>query len=487
MPLITKRPSSRTTLSAALWSVPSGYPKNKNPDACAKARSASVLARGASMFAVLLAILPGDNLAQDGIRVPDNPEHAWMAPLASQSLLVAIQKVGDRIIAVGERGHVLYGYREDKAPERTARANTHPASVLARSASLKVGDRIIAVGERGHVLYGYREDKAPERTARANTHPASVLARSASLKVGDRIIAVGERGHVLYGYREDKAPERTARANTHPASVLARSASLYRQGVAWRQAEVPTQRLLTGLSFTDERHGFATGHDGIILATADGGRTWRKVHEAAREGRPLLDIGFLNRRIGIAVGAYGYLLRTQDGGETWHPGLVRQDHDYHLDAIAITKGGRIYLAAEAGYVYRSDDQGRTWRTLHPPYDGSFFGIHAMDDQRLVVFGLRGRLFASRDGGEIWQSLPVGGAPSVTSATLTSATRLDDGRILLTGHAGTLLLVNPDSWQIRHTRLPERRALSGAVEIVPNRVLVVGEGGIQSVDLGKVFP
>ncbi|MCW8964054.1 MAG: YCF48-related protein, partial [Gammaproteobacteria bacterium] len=39
--------------------------------------------------------------------MPSNPAHAWQAPLASQSLLIALDVVDQRILAVGERGHIL--------------------------------------------------------------------------------------------------------------------------------------------------------------------------------------------------------------------------------------------------------------------------------------------------------------------------------------------------------------------------------------------
>jgi len=316
------------------------------------------------LAAIIIIVISGHGLARDGIRIPEQPSHAWFAPLAAESLLLAIEKSGNRMITVGERGHILY-----------------------------------------------------------------------------------------------------------------------RQGeTEWRQAKVPTQRLLTGLSFTDERHGFAVGHDALILATSDGGETWQKVHEAIAEERPLLDIRFWNSQSGIAVGAYGYLLKTEDGGVNWYPGSVNEDHDFHLNAIAVTKGERIYIAAEAGYVYRSDDGGNHWQTLHPPYDGSFFGIYPVDEDKVMVFGLRGHLFVSEDAGEHWRALSTG-----VQSTLTSAIRLGNGQFLLTGHAGSLLLVDSLLRQVQHAQLPERKALSDAMEVTPNRVLLVGEEGIRRVDLCAVFP
>nr|VFK30237.1 MAG: Uncharacterized protein BECKMB1821G_GA0114241_106116 [Candidatus Kentron sp. MB]VFK34179.1 MAG: Uncharacterized protein BECKMB1821I_GA0114274_106316 [Candidatus Kentron sp. MB]VFK76721.1 MAG: Uncharacterized protein BECKMB1821H_GA0114242_10714 [Candidatus Kentron sp. MB] len=311
---------------------------------------------------LFLAVIWTHNWAEDGVPVPENSSWSWFAPLAEKSLLLAVGKFGERMIAVGERGHILY--------------------------------------------------------------------------------------------KQGQTP--------------------------WRQGDVPTQLLLTGLSFSDERHGFAVGHDALILATSDGGQSWRKAHEAIGEQRPLLDIRFWNNLSGIAVGAYGYLLRTEDGGESWHSGVVHRDHDFHLNAIAIAPD-RIYLAAEAGFVYRSDDQGHHWKVLDPPYDGSFSGIHAIDDNKVMVFGLRGHLFVSEDAGEHWRALATG-----VQSTLTSAITLDNGQFLVIGHGGTLLLVDSSLRRVHRAQLFDRKALSDAVQIGPNRILSVGEGGIRVIDLYRVF-
>nr|VFJ67669.1 MAG: Uncharacterized protein BECKFW1821C_GA0114237_101245 [Candidatus Kentron sp. FW] len=347
------------------------------------------------LFTVFLVIVSSHALAREGILTPKESSRAWQSPLATQSLLLAIEKSGDRIVTVGERGHILY---------------------------------------------------------------------------------------------KEKGPE-------------------------WLQAKVPTRMLLTGLSFFGEQRGWAVGHDALILSTSDGARTWHKVHEAIDEQRPLLDVRFWNNRMGIAVGAYGYLLKTQDGGANWHADSVNEEHDFHLNAIAVTPRGlvhetqevslvcksapckesvtdkdgaggtgRIYIAAEAGYVYRSDDEGNSWRILNPPYDGSFFGIHPIDENKVMVFGMRGHLFVSEDAGEHWRSVDTG-----THATLTSVIDLGNGRFLFTGHAGVLLLLNSDPEQVHRAQLSGRKALSDVIEVGPNRVLLVGEEGIRSVDLCKIFP
>jgi photosystem II stability/assembly factor-like uncharacterized protein len=111
-------------------------------------------------------------------------------------------------------------------------------------------------------------------------------------RAGDRVVAVGQRGHILWS---DNA------------------------GQDWQQAKVPVSSDLVAAHFPSASQGWAVGHDGVILHTADGGKSWQR----QRDGRPdeadvpLLDVWFRDERNGYAVGAFGTLLETNDGGAHW--------------------------------------------------------------------------------------------------------------------------------------------------------------------------
>ena len=106
--------------------------------------------------------------------------------------------------------------------------------------------------------------------------------------------------------------------------------------------------------------------------------------------------------------------------------------DFHLNHITATKNGRIFISAEAGNLYRSDDGSRSWLSLPSPYEGSFYGTMPLGDNRnLLLYGLRGHLFHSRDAGESWSVIET-----ATQATLNDAIRLADGRIAVAGLASS---------------------------------------------------
>ena len=272
---------------------------------------------------------------------------------------------------------------------------------------------------------------------------------------GGRLVVVGDRGHILVSTND---------------------------GASWTQAEVPTRALLTAVHMHDERTGWAVGHDAVILRTGDGGETWSLVHRAPEEERPLLDVWFRDERTGYAIGAYGYFLATGDGGTTWTSRAVSED-DFHLNALIPviadgtdaqpTSSRRLFIAAEAGVVYRSDDEGLSWRELPSPYAGSWFGGLALDENRVLLTGLRGHLFRSGDGGETWMQLATG-----THALLTGAVRLPSGAIVVTGLEGSLLTSRDEGHSVSTARLPLREGISAALPLADGGVLLIGEFGVR---------
>jgi len=271
---------------------------------------------------------------------------------------------------------------------------------------------------------------------------------------GNRLIAVGDRGHILYS---DDA------------------------GTTWTQAKVPTRQLLTAVTFADDKHGWAVGHDALILATSDGGQTWTRQYED-REGEvPLLDVWFENAQHGLATGAYGVLLETTDGGQTWEDVADRLDNEdgTHLNAIAEIPGSGVFIVGEMGGMFRSADMGETWERVESPYQGSFFGVVGGGEPGVVVaFGLRGNMFRSTDFGESWQSIELLDEGQPIESGLADGNLLSDGRIVVVGHGGTVLSSDDKGQTFTLFSRPDRRSLSGVVAIPDGNLVLVGQSGVR---------
>ena len=210
---------------------------------------------------------------------------------------------------------------------------------------------------------------------------------------GPRAVAVGEHGIVLLSDDRSRPP---------------------------RQAkQVPLSSTLTAVSFADARHGWAVGHWGAILATTDGGETWRIQRMATAEDRPLFAVHFFDTQHGVAVGLWSLVLTTADGGKTWverevQPPPDSSRADLNLLGLFADAKGVLYATGERGMVLRSADQGATWEYLPTGYKGSLWSGIALDDGSLLVGGQRGSMYRSDDGGAHWTAVASGGKHSITA-------------------------------------------------------------------------
>ena len=313
---------------------------------------------------------------------------------------------------------------------------------------------LLTAGGVGRV--GFAQDAGDEVSLIEPLAARSLLLDGA--RVGALTVAVGERGHIL----------------------LSRD-----QGSTWTQFAAPTRATLTGVFFLDERLGWAVGHDAVILRTRDGGEHWELLHSAPEEQRPLLDVWFRDELNGFAIGAYGFFLETSDGGDTWMDRLIVESEptdddpyafdsgaDLHLNHVARSDSGRLYVAAEAGTVFRSDDDGENWMELPSPYPGSFFGSLPLDGDSLLLFGLRGNLFRSEDAGETWSPIET-----ATQAMLTDAVRRADGSLVIAGLAGSVLVSRDGGASFDLVQQPDRQGVSSILSMDDGNLVLIGEYGV----------
>ena len=138
-------------------------------------------------------------------------------------------------------------------------------------------------------------------------------------------------------------------------------------GATWTPLALPegTGRVID-LSLIDPTHGYVLAHSlgrQLLLATDDGGRTWRTT-DVEQRGLARVVASGPNRAIAVGGTMSGTASRaevmvTQDGGVTWNavdtPGLPR------LSDVAFN-GSRGWADADhAGpCLFVTDDEGRTW-------------------------------------------------------------------------------------------------------------------------------
>lgn len=269
-------------------------------------------------------------------------------------------------------------------------------------------------------------------------------------KAGDRLVAVGAHGIVIVSSD---------------------------QGAKWIQSAAPTRAMLTGVAFADAQHGWAVGHDGVILATTDGGVTWTHQDKGDDLETVYLDVLFLDAQRGFVVGAYGKFLTTDDGGKTWTPGKPVAD-EVHFNRIARGDQGQLFLAGESGTLLVSSDGGKKWTRSEVPYEGSLFAAVPVGATSLVVGGLRGHILTSPDNGGEWEQ-----HDSDVTVLVMGGTVLKSGAVVLGGQGGNFFFSRDEGKSFTHWK-PDTFGSSVAevIEAADGMLVVVGEAGVARLKL-----
>ncbi len=139
----------------------------------------------------------------------------------------------------------------------------------------------------------------------------------------------------------------------------------------WHEQTVPTAAQLRDVSVVDARVAWATGDDGVVLRTTDGGRKWRAVGIDDADGISFRDIEAFSSRsatvLATGAGTGSRIYRTEDAGKTWQlqyqgresrPALACMGFWNEAQGVALgeSSDGRFQLRA-------TRDGGRTWKRV----------------------------------------------------------------------------------------------------------------------------
>ena len=193
-------------------------------------------------------------------------------------------------------------------------------------------------------------------------------------------------------------------------------------GATWAQvSNEQIYGMLRGVAFSDARHAWAVGADygsgdrqaALMLASADGGQTWKRVAVAGQEG--MLSVQFPTASTGYVTADGGVLYTTTDGGATWARGVAVAS-DVSLYGLSFTDATHGWVCGAqgnedwyGGRCYVTIDSGATWRDVTPDPDAVLLDGSFLPGGEGWVAGRNGRIFHTADGGESWerQSAAIG--------------------------------------------------------------------------------
>lgn len=218
-----------------------------------------------------------------------------------------------------------------------------------------------------------------------------------------------------------------------PRSILALLISLLplQSGPAWSVRDSGVSARLRGVSAASTKVVWASGTDGTVLRTEDGGTTWQRLIVPDSETLDFRDIDAIDERtafvLSIGNGDASRIYKTSDAGASWTLQFRNEDPKAFFDAMAFRDASRGFAFSDsvdgAFVILRTDDGGARWRriaaaSLPPALPGE--GAYAASGSNIAVRGDRvwiattaSRVLWSNDGGSTWgvSQTPLATGPS----------------------------------------------------------------------------
>jgi photosystem II stability/assembly factor-like uncharacterized protein len=203
-------------------------------------------------------------------------------------------------------------------------------------------------------------------------------------------------------------------------------AAVQSQKDVWQKLDVATTASFRGLSAVSASVVWASGTNGTIIRTTDGGATW-SIHTVA--GAEKLDFRGIrafdaNTAVimssGNAEDGQARIYRTTDGGENWNRVFEQKTRGIFFDAIAFWDRDRGIVVSDPVdgrfALFTTEDAGIIWKQTPPenipaalPNEGAFAAsnscltVEGKNNAWFITGGASvARVFQSHDGGKSWR-------------------------------------------------------------------------------------
>jgi photosystem II stability/assembly factor-like uncharacterized protein len=387
-----------------------------------------------------------------------------VTPGSADLARVAANERGDVLVAVGASGTLLRSIDAGRTwlPARNPTIDTDLRAVVNQPGSRTW----VAVGTNGRVLRSTDDGK---NWALVDSK-LTVAFQTLYVDPVTRFILVGgDEGMVGYSKDAGESWQVTALTMPDPATpitafhrfgkLLLATSALGRfiisedDAQSWDLMQSSTQAFFTDCAFDPVHKAIVmTGHNGDVLRSDDGGRTWQG-NEIAFDGRKnFLSAIHFDERSGslLALDQTGRLARSVDGGAQWQK--ASEEIRGEVRGLIDDTRGRLIVFGTGGMVASSTDSGAHWTHARSDLDMSLREIAATPrGAALVATSRLGDIIRSADGGSAWQTLPVNHPNPNTPPDLRRIVTAPSGEALISvGPPGAILRANADgsSWDTR---------------------------------------
>ncbi|WP_419183261.1 WD40/YVTN/BNR-like repeat-containing protein [Pseudomonas guariconensis] len=315
-----------------------------------------------------LALATGANAA----RAAAAEEYSVESARASQSLLIDVAHAGQRLVVVGDRGHILFS---DDQGKTWAQARV-PTRQLLTAVFFLDDKRGWAVGHDAQVL-------ASNDGGATWSKQFEDLAREAPLL--DIAFLDAQHGFAVGAYG---ALLETTDGGQHWQDIGER-------------LDNPDQLHLNAIAQIKDAGLFIVGEQGSMFRSSDNGQSWSVV-QSPYEGSLFGVIGTTQARTLLAYGLRGNLLRSTDFGDTWQPvplKTARGPFEFGLASATLLEDGSLVLVGNSGSVLRSQDDGQSFSVYNRADRIALSAATGLADGGLLLVGQGGVHLATAQGAE----------------------------------------------------------------------------------------
>lgn len=289
---------------------------------------------------------------------------------AARSLLLDVAKAGPRLVAVGERGHILFS---DDQGQSWNQARV-PSRQLLTAVYFVDDKRGWAVGHDAQILASSDGGATWSKQFEDPAREAPLL--DVWFQDAEHGFAVGAYGSLLE----------------------TRDGGKQWQDVAER-LDNPDQFHLNGIAAVKEAGLFIVGEQGSMFRSSDAGQTWERL-EGPYQGSLFGVIGTAHANTLLAYGLRGNLYRSSDFGSTWQAIPLqgaRGALEFGLASATLLDDGSLVLVGNGGSVLRSTDDGQRFSVFNRPDRVALSGVSAEADGQLILVGQGGARLATATG------------------------------------------------------------------------------------------
>ncbi len=219
------------------------------------------------------------------------------------------------------------------------------------------------------------------------------------------------------------------------ASLVLAAAAAQHPAPNWSPVTSGVTARLRGISAVSDRVVWASGANGTIVRSADGGATWARLTVAGADKLDFRDIDAVNDNtayaLSIGPGEQSRIYKTIDTGVTWTEQFVNRDPKAFFDAMAFwdaDRGVAVSDSVDGQFVILiTRDGGRNWTRVPPaslPAALDNEGFFAASGTNVAVLppnhvwigtgaASESRVLRSSDGGQTWAiaKAPLASGPS----------------------------------------------------------------------------